>query len=208
MNEKVFLNSNYVANRDYNVSVMTSLSSFIHIADIMQRKTTEIDVRTAYPRILYALNGINLPTDFYGEHKKNKLLINKYVNKFWYNDKSNTPKRIQLKNATNRLENVNINKSIIQFLTDKFFESKYTGDLFNFMTFHERKIISKLKMQLADFDEFGSFRRHDSRIYIDLQNNIDTNINFILQDFEYLGVKGWFKNEVKKDKIIQRNAPF
>ena len=149
----------------------------------------EVDVRTCNPRILYALCGMELPSDFYGENKKNKRKINVLLNSFAIGKQKHHIKR--------DLINYGFHPKVIKFLLDTFCNDakpKPKGALFNLCAYHEQKIIHDLQRQLIA-DNLGDatfIRRHDSVIsFGDFKP-----YTLEKQDFEYLGVKGWFSNEV------------
>ena len=105
-------------------------------------------------------------------------------------------KNTQRKNAINALKKLGIEGKIIDYLMAHFFESDYKGDLFNFLSFHEKNIISIIKKELEAEINNGVIRRHDSVIIVGNRNTL-----IWLNNFEYLGQKGWFK--VKQETAIE-----
>ena len=175
--------------RDYNLLVEVSYDVLKLIALKFNIPIAEVDVRTCNPRILYALCGMELPSDFYGENKKNKRKINVLLNSFAIGKQKHHIKR--------DLINYGFHPKVIKFLLDTFCNDakpKPKGALFNLCAYHEQKIIHDLQRQLiADNVGDATFiRRHDSVIsFGDFKP-----YTLEKQDFEYLGVKGWFSNEV------------
>lgn len=209
INNVVYLASNYVGDRDYNASILTNFASVDYIAGILGRKLIEIDISEAFPRLIHALAGAEMPENFYGERKKNKRAVNILLNSLRYDEKKKEPKNRQRYAVVKKLKAFNFQEKVIDYLIDNWFEVKYKGDFFNHMAFHEKKIIRKLKKKLKEFDDGGSFRRHDSRIYVDINANVEAHIFDIVASLEYLGQRNWFKTSNFKSKFpVQRSVPF
>ena len=84
VNDEIYIPKNYVANRDYNILVNIGMEEINLIANYFNVTVTEIDIVTCYPRIIYAINGMQVPDDFYGENKKNKVGMNALLNSLLY----------------------------------------------------------------------------------------------------------------------------
>jgi hypothetical protein len=88
-----------------------------------------------------------------------------------------------------------------------FFLSKYKGDFFNRMAWHEKRIIGEVKKQIEDIGGFdGVARRHDSLVIFNLVADVTW-----LNDYEYLGLKGWFSIEKPAEDdffTVREEIPF
>ena len=174
--------------RDYNLLVEVSYDVLKLIALKFNIPIAEVDVRTCNPRILYALCSLELPTDFYGENKKNKRKINILLNSFALKQKHHIKRD---------LINYGFHPKVIKFILDTFCNEakpKPKGALFNLCAYHEQKIIHDLQRQLiaVNSEDATFIRRHDSVIsFGDFKP-----YTLEKKEFEYLGVKGWFSNEV------------
>jgi hypothetical protein len=201
-NNRISLPSKWVANRDYNLLTDVGISEIDLISRMFDVKALEIDINTCFPRVLYALNGLELPSNFYGENKRNKLNINVFLNNFFYDNEKKTSKKLQRNNAILKFRNLGFNEIVIKYLIDNFFECGFRGDLFAKLSFYEKKIISEIKNCVIDLSKNSSYkindgiiRRHDSVIIFNNRIELD-----FLNEFEYLGVKGWFN--VKRSPVI------
>jgi hypothetical protein len=144
------------------------------------------------------LNDLELPANFYGPNKVNKRKINILINNFMYEPSNKTPLKIQKIKAKENLLNLGINTKVVDYLIKHFFESKFRGNLFNFLSYFESQLIQKLKNELKEKGIKSIFRRHDSVLIF------DTNFNkeMYLQDFEFLGQNNWFLEPKKEGKFI------
>jgi len=172
-----------IAHRDYNITVETSIRCIYKIADVFDIDVTEIDVTTCFPRLIYALCGLELPDDFYGKNKRNKRAINILLNSFKYDSSKKTLKKVQRNNAIINFRKYNFDERVIKYLIDNFFDAKYRGDLFNHISHKERLLIDKLND--IDFLCDGKVRRHDSLLIFNNKTELD------LRDFEFLNVNNW-----------------
>ena len=194
-NNRINIPKKWIANRNYNISVEIGVSEIEIIANEFNVTTKEIDISSCFPRVLYALNGMSLPDNFYGTNKKNKLSINVAINDFFYDKKSQTTKSMQRWNSIRKFKNLGFADKVINYLMDHFFEADFKGDLFNFLAFHEKNLISNVKALFKNLDNDGVIRRHDSVIVF----NNKTDATF-LNEIEYLDVKSWF--DVKEIPVI------
>ena len=149
-------------------------------------KVTEIDIKNCFPRIVYALNGMELPNDFYGEDRaKNKKKINTVLNSFRYDNTKYRSKEQKRGDSTRNLLAVGIDERCVNWLLDFFFECPFKSDFFNFLAYHESCIIGAAR-ELIGNDDTQLIRRHDSIVVFDA-------INYKrLNEFDYLDQKGWF----------------
>jgi hypothetical protein len=171
------------------ISQLTELSE-----TIFQAKLDEYDIASCYPRIMYAINGKNLPDDFYGGDKKNKVAMNVYFNQFGYDENVKTSKKHQKDNVKRKLKSFNIDEDVATWLIDNFFESKHRGDLFNHIAYYEEQIISELMKLIYDDGNCknqGMTRRHDSIIVFGNEDNLDYISDFVPRIFP--NTIGWFK---------------
>lgn len=193
--DRISFDENQVAWRDYNLITKIGLSQLTEVSEtIFKTKLDEYDIASCYPRIMYAINGKNLPDDFYGGNKKNKLAINVYFNKFGYDETAKTSKKDQKKNVKRKLKSFNIDDDVAAWLIDNFFDSKHRGDLFNHIAYYEEQIISELMRLIYDdgnCNNSGVSRRHDSVIVFDNKDNLDYISDFIPKIFP--NTRGWFK---------------
>jgi hypothetical protein len=196
INNRVSVSPNWVANRNYNVFTKVGIDELVIIAEKFNVDFLELDINSAFPRIIYAKNGMDLPADFYGDNKENKIKINVKLNDFFYNKDMKTDKGVQRNNSILALKKLGLNEDVIDYLIENFFESDYRGDLFNFLSFHEKSLISNVKKELDEEINTGVIRRHDSVIVIGNKNDLTW-----LNNFEYLGKKGWFK--VRRSTTIE-----
>jgi hypothetical protein len=197
MNKFIQFPANWVANRNYNLPTLIGMDEIKLISDEFNLNVREIDLKSAFPRILYAKNDMELPGDFYGENKKNKLRINIMLNDFFYNEKKKSTYKDQKRNAITRLENLGIHEKVINFLIENFYDKKDRGALFHWLSYYEKRTISEVKNLFDEVDNIGLVRRHDSLLIF----GSDEDLSF-LNDFEFLGVKGWFNFEYKKELIF------
>ena len=186
--------------RDYNLFTEVSIALIQLISDAFDKNTVEVDIVSCNPRIIYAFCGLVLPTDFYGENKKNKKAINKILNKL----SVDFPKEFNVseigykKERKKELKELGFEDVVIDFLFKEFWE-KEKDALFNFCAYHEKNIIEKLQKQFKDKDGNGSYiRRHDSVItFSKLHEAQIEDVN----EFEYLKQKGWF-HKLGADSLI------
>ena len=197
--------------RDYNLLTEVSMPLINAVAELFDTEAYEIDIISCNIRIIYAICGLRLPSDFYGKDKVNKKKINALLNKLSIefpksrkNDTQNYKnKRIQ------EMRNLGFDEKVIDFLIKTFWYDS-TDAVFNFCAYHEKNIIEKLRLEIDKGKYKGMIRRHDSIIYFgDIsEHQLDTII-----DFEYMGQYGWFRDydiieqygSVMKEDIIKEN---
>ena len=179
---------NIVGHRNYNSLTLIGLKLIEYIASKLKREVTEIDIKNCFPRIIYALNDLPLPKDFYGvDRAKNKTKINTLLNNFFYDEKKSTAKNRQRNNAKSNLKKAGINEVCIEWLIENHFENKFRGDLFNFMAYHEKEIINNaIDILQIKHEEEVFHRRHDSIIVFNKIEHTDLN------RFIYENQEGWF----------------
>ena len=207
-NNRIKVPSKWSAHRDYNLLTKIGMDELIFMGKVFNMEVLEVDARSCYPRILYALCGKTLPDDFYGFNKERKTEINVFINDFFYDDKVKprnfiydnnkaSSKSDQKKNARKKFKRLGFDADVVEYLISNYFECKHRGALFSKISFYEKKLISQVKEECDRINE-GIVRRHDSVI---LFNN-ESDISF-LNEFEYLGVKGWFN--IKSIPVISIN---
>ena len=161
------------------------------IANYFNVKVTEIDIVSCFPRVLYAINGLPLPNDFYGKDKVNKVKLNALLNQLKYNEDSNLEKKYQKRNLTNKLRGFNINERVVQYLINTFFEGNHRSDFYNKMAFYESMLIDELIPSFEDGLNEGLIRRHDSLLLFNNQDSLEFLPDFTFSHF--VGTKNWFK---------------
>jgi len=195
--------------RDYNVFTTVPNSVLEFIAENIGLIFTELDIRNAYPRFAFALNGLELPNDFYGvDRAKNKKGINVLlndlvvkVNKF-VNDRRNKGIRTSEKQKKNHVKNKRKNNKrklleysfsveVVKWLIDNF--SKDNSDaFFNLMSYHENSLIKKLHEEIVAYNNsdslsYSMFRKHDAvLIFSELELELSP-----ARGITYLGFNGW-----------------
>lgn len=192
-NRRIYLPSKWVANRNYNLSVEIGVEEIQIIANSVGVDVLEIDVKNCFVRILYALCGKQLPNNFYGANKENKIAINIYLNNFFYDKKKKIPKKDQRYRAKTKFRKYGFDEDVIEYLMINFFDCKSRGDLFNRLSFYEKRLIS-ITRDCCDLDNTGIIRRHDSILVFD--NKVD--LSFI-NSHTYLDISGWFDVECDPD---------
>ena len=198
-----------IGHRDYNLITGVSVDVLNFVGDMFGFEVIEYDIRNCFPRLLYALNGISLPIDFYGVNKENKLKINIFLNDFMLDTKKLSDAYSQKKNAIKKFLHLGFDKKVIDFLMANFFETKFRGELFNFLSYYESCIIEKLQKDVLSKHDIKGIRRHDSTIlFIDYDGNDKYDVGEILcgvRDFNFLGQFGWFVESdlvsIKKDLV-------
>lgn len=197
-NKRIFVPGKWIANRDYNLVTQIGVNELKLIGKKFNVDVMEIDVKNCFPRVLYALNGLRLPDNFYGENKKNKLAINVFLNDFFYNESKLTPYKIQKIRAIDKFKKYGFNEIVINYLINNFFKNKFKGDLFNKLAFYEKNIISEIKNDAKDRLNEGVIRRHDSVLIFNNGSDLT-----VFNQFSYLNIRGWF--EIKDQNIIKLN---
>lgn len=211
VNDPIDYRANWVANRNYNVLTTLSIDNIVYLCGLVEIEVQVVDIRQCFPRLVYAMAGLPLPRDFYGDfdegRNQRKRAKNIALNMIWYDPKAKSPKAAQRKRAKDRLSNAGYDWRVVELLLDTYFETPYKGDFFNQMAWHEKKIIGQVK---AEFEAIGGHsgvvRRHDSLVIFDANLNLDW-----LNDFEYLGQKGWFDVAQKPQDewyTVHDEAPF
>jgi hypothetical protein len=193
INTKVTVSPNWTANRNYNIFTQIGIPEINLIGNTFEIEIIEIDIKSAFARILYAFNDLELPVDFYGIDKINKKSINVMLNNFFFRPELARNEAHQRQDAIKKLEFYKFHPKVIEYLMDNFFKADSRGRLFHFLSFHEKKIITQVKKTLETENNFGVIRRHDSVILVGGNSYLG-----FLNDFEYLKTKGWFDIETKK----------
>lgn len=201
--------SSYVVHRDYNTYTKMGLTTIKFVADLIGVEIIEVDIKNCFIRILYALNGLPLPDNFYDipkmSRQKAKTTINMTINNFFFDSsKGKTSKKKQKYRAKQQFEKLNFHPEVIDYLLENWFDPEYRGDLFNFLSFHEQNIINGVKSKIREeiknsyqqYNERDKFkedifmvRRHDSLVFFFRK------INLVIQtqkDYKYLDQIGWF----------------
>jgi len=177
---------------------------------------TELDIPTAFPRLLFTMFGKDVPIDFYGENRsKNKVKVNTLLNSLsTYSADTHKRKelkkgrKISIKAAKKYIERkpyedrVRLLKwfpvEIVDYLLSEFGgKNTDSGKFYDAMTKHEREIIKKgIKLikhsnnpENLEKTDFLLVRKHDAILCISKDGII---LNGAM-NMEYLNIKGWFK---------------
>ena len=191
--------SNIVGHRDYNKLALIGIDLINFIANKLGKTMIEVDIKNCFPRIVYALNGMELPNDFYGlDRQKNKKRINIALNSFRLDSSKNRSESKQRADSRSRLLKVGIDERCVDWLIDNHFNNAFKSDFFNFLAYHERCIVGAAIDKLKNYEpDIVTYRRHDSFLVFE-------DINYrCLDTFEYLGQSNWFDSyEIKKDDLF------
>jgi hypothetical protein len=180
--------------REYNVTTKLDTPSIEKVCNWMGVEVTELDIRSCAWRIIYAMRGMPLPDNFYGENKKNKGKLNALLNQL------SAPAEVKRRKGKfedfkrgkkKQLEYRGVPARVRNWLLDNLAD-KPSDEVFNTYTYHENKIIEKI-IQCFPSDA-DIIRRHDSILVFDFDWESVTGKAVMerIKDFEYLGVKGWF----------------
>lgn len=186
-NGKITVPKKIVGSRDYNIFTELNLSGINIIAEKFDIDVLEVDIKSAYPRIIYALRYLELPEGFYGKGKKNKIAIHKGMNNFRFNKELNTTESQQRSDSVKKLKKLGFEANVVEGLIKRFFISPFKGDMFNYIAYFEKEIISKVIDLLKDKENDGVVRRHDSVIIFNNRSKLTE-----LHNFTFETVGGWF----------------
>lgn len=186
--------------RDYNLTTEVSIMLINAVSELFDVDVYSFDIRSCNSRIIYSMVGLPLPSNFYGENKKNKKKINTMLNVLSYEYAKK--RRIDIgkykKNVVSDLRKLGFDERVISFLISTFW-NKPMDAVFNFCAYHEKKIIERLTEELNIYKNNGIIRRHDEILYFGEINEMQFNS---IENFEYKGQKGWFYNDVNIDEIV------
>lgn len=206
VNDNIYVPSNYVGSRNYNIPVFVSYDVIKYVGDIFEYKTFEYDIRNCFPRVLYSLHNKVLPDNFYGTNKENKIRINTFINNFMFNGDIQSIEKKQKENSKNKFDKYGFDSEVRDFMMSKFFNSRFRGDIFNYLSYHELKIILKLKDIMEEL-ELNSVGRHDSRLLFvkydeleEFQKGKQNQLNNLVNNITYNGVKSWFNMPIFNDE--------
>jgi hypothetical protein len=178
--------------RDYNLLTEVSMKLIDDVADLFNTEAYEIDIISCNIRIIYAMCGLSLPSNFYGENKVNKKKINALLNRLSieFPQQNNWSVADYKKKRIQEMRGLGFHEKVITFLMDTFWYDS-TDAVFNFCAYHEKNIIDKLRIEIDKGEYKGIVRRHDSIIYFGeiTEHQLDAII-----DFEYMGQYGWFRD--------------
>ncbi len=183
-NEKIRTPSRFVVHRDYNNFTLLSNDAIKEIAERYGVKFDVIEISNSSLRIVYAICGIELPTEF-----KNPNDAGAFLNYFFYDESKDSSKAMQKYNTRIKFRKLGFDERVIEYLMNNFFDGKFKGNLFNLLAFHEKKLINKLKFEFKDDENIGMVRKHNSLLVF---NKTDKNVN-LPDDIEYLNQRNWFK---------------
>lgn len=193
-NEKPYFTKKIIGNRDYNLLTEVSISVLDYVSSLFLYDAYEFDIRTCNARIIYAILGLTLPSDFYGKDKINKVSINVHLNNFMLNVNKGTLYKVQEHRAKEKFTELGFNDKVTSYLMQNFFDTGYRDSVFNFFAYHEAQIIASLKRQFKAIGVKGT-RRHDSLIVFKQKTDTSyqlTELEQLVKDFSYLNIEGWF----------------
>ena len=204
VNNRINLPKRWVANRDYNLATFRGISVVETIAKSFEISVTEIDVKNCFPRVLYAVNGLKLPRDFYGLNKVNKLGINIFLNSFKYDKTKSSTYSQQKYHALNKFQSLGFHTIVVGYMIKHFFNAKHKGDLFTFLSSHEKDLITYTMQSFNDSENKGVVRRHDSVLIFDNKQDLSH-----LNSTQYLGLDGWYDLKIQeKSENLQSDDDF
>lgn len=181
-------------NRQYS-NIVQSSSTLIHeLCYILGLNMTQIDIKNCNCRIIYAINNLELPENFYGKDKKNKKKINSSLNNFFYNSNKKSTKTQQKYDAKKKLHELGFHEKVINWLIDNFFDTENRGRLFTYLTWYEKQIIKNIKETIMPQLNDGCIRKHDELMIFNNSQDLSH-----LEYFSYLGQTGWFQVNLPDD---------
>ena len=219
-------NYHKVGFREYSLFTSVPNSLLKLIADKLEISFTELDIKTAYPKFLFASFGLDVPTDFYDtkDRVNSKIKVNTILNSLSSKTDSlirkerrlkgqNTTKtylqnRAYKKTKTDRIELLKyFPLDITTYLIDTFGKSNYDSSLFfEVMTRHEKTLISKCRKMIKDAnndnESFSLVRKHDA-ILIFHKDNLS--LNNAMQT-SYLGFNNWFAKTEYSSHILNTES--
>lgn len=199
--------------RNYNS--FASVGTRIHneIAPMFDMVATSFDLPAFAPTAIQILAG-DAPVNLYDEgenRKKSKVAINKAFNSIYLRSKTGQRAMSLLKH------NARIGTKTVNYLKENFYNNGISSKLINAWTYHERELINialdKIKYSFGEVS--FSVTRHDEILtFHDKDNNLNTMVQNLINEIEYLGYNNWFKSpqptgqkakkEVKKMKNVHR----
>jgi len=198
--EKIRVPKKIRNSRDYNLTTEVSMMLINAVSELFDVDVYSFDIRSCNSRIIYSMVGLPLPSNFYGENKKNKKKINTMLNvlSYEYAKKRKIDIGKYKKNVVSDLRKLGFDERVISFLISTFW-NKPMDAVFNFCAYHEKQIIERLTEELNIYTNNGIIRRQDEILYFGEINEMQFNS---IENFEYKGQKGWFYNDVNIDEIV------
>lgn len=214
-----YIPKKYTAHRDYNVTVLFNIGGLRYFFDLFGINFVEIDIRSAFLRILYGALGLVPPDNIYGENKKNKNsimiglnnLIDKIENDKIFLDKNGLRMIVQKQNAKKKLTDLGIDKEVAEMIVNKILDPKDRGALHNYCTYWEKMITTSLKDDLKQLkinyhsDDAYEYlcRRHDSNLVFSCKKDFEfhrtvNNFTFSIDGANSVG--GWFHIDNKSEE--------
>ena len=195
---KTFFKSNKTGWRRFGVLTTLGIDLIQKIADGVGADLMEIDIRSAFPRFLYAICGLEFPDDFYGEEgtkqrRKRKISVNVALNSLWYDISKSTPKPQQRINKRDRLIKLGFDPVVADTALDIAFE-KGRSEMYLKLSQEEEHFINKLIRDIES--RYGTddniHRRHDSILIFNRREELE-NLDLLINNFEYRNQKEWLK---------------
>ena len=193
--------------RDFNLTTEISISILKDVCKKFDKNITEVDIVSCNVRIIYAICGLELPNDFYGKDKVNKIAINRLINKL----SKEFPQEYKVDVATYKKERARelrmygFDQRVIDFLMHNFWD-KPKDAMYNFCAYHEMNICRNLMADFIDYSEAVILedsnyreqfkntrytRRHDSIVIFESP----IVMNEVVENFSYLDQNKWFNND-------------
>lgn len=217
-NRRISAKPEIIGHRDYNIFTRPGVDIIQRVfAEFGGGSVMEIDIRSSFVRILYALCGKVVPDDIYGEKKEKKVEINKALNNFQYRSEKHrkypkkTPKKIQRVISRKMLLSVGLDSVVVSYLMSEFFDQGGvdTSGLFNKLSHTEANLIQELRTLLIEdmiVENDGLIRRHDSVLIFNSRKEVEEVFEAV-NSHEYLRQKNWFtvkKTPVGLDHILEK----
>ena len=199
---KTFFKAEKTGWRSYGVLTTLSIELIEKIVKRVGGELLEVDIRSAFPRFLYSMCGLEFPDGFYGvegtkDRYKKKIAVNVTLNSLWYDDSKATSKSQQRINNFNRLIKLGFATEVAEFALELAFD-KPKSEMYSKLSREEHYFISKLKREIES--RYGSIddihRRHDSILIVNRTEEFN-NLFLLANNFEYRNTKGWLKMEAK-----------
>jgi len=163
VNDEVIVSKKMNKGRDYNLFTTTSGTLIRACCDVLDRTVTELDISSCNARILYAMSGLELPNDFYGVGKTNKLKINILLNNFCREMAKDTNEGRHKASVKKSFSDLGFNEKVTDMIIDRYYELPKDA-LATSMALVEGEIITSLQSFLG---LPNTVRRHDALLVFD-----------------------------------------
>ena len=190
--------------RDFNLTTEVSMQIIKDVCKKFDKDIFEVDIVSCNARIIYAYCDLELPNDFYGKDKVNKIGINRLINKL----SKEFPQEYKVdvarykKNRLQELRGFGFDERVVTFLMANFWE-KPKDAMYNFCAYHEKNICRNLMADFIAYEEKHKkpgmpfqfkntryARRHDSLLIFEGTSSMSD----VIDNFKYLDQNTWFDN--------------